>query len=832
MAQSSTATSSFPRTELESSKLSEREAFEVRQYEKILRLQKVFLDGKHPLNTAVPGADASATSKSQKSPFKCDGANAPSKIDKDGVVNGTSSDQAVSSGSVEFDPVLLEKSGQLVRAELQLQRQRLEQALRKEVEQRRSAKAALSEPTSDLDLSDVLAKALTLVRATMTRHTDGEGTKVDDNASDSLDASTFYSSRHDTPESHLTSRLCDKSDDVPDTNPVTRDTRPGESLHQANQQGPPRAPTPAAQKKPTVISSQPLTIEMAAQVASANPLAPQISIVPGLNNYVQTPAQPLGVGNPPDGGDLIRPNDAHRHNAPAARPDIPSLASQSANDTRATSHPPSPLIRNHALQPVAPQPTNPTSIRALTAASPAIHEESSIPGQRSSMGTSAQVAALRNETNAVSSPDSSSHGGKRKGKKNKRKADRQAADVETVPRVKTEPQSPSPLDAPSQIRPRKRQRHGQDASTALEIEPRYEAATAPGPSARFVPDHVEDAGLVGYATTPGYPQRAYSSTAASHVRYSDGQYYAQSWVPIEDPARRPGHAATQYQAGFARAVSQAIVPESYQAGSHPYRDYRDGPRMTAHPDDETFLAPPRPTTARILVDAYGREYIEPSHHSPSRLSAASPSRHGEHEAVYERIPPQAYSRFPAPAPYPEGSIAYAAPPQAYTMPRRIVTQPQYPPHDYRDANQREFSARPLSTAGEFVQVVTPQERRYREDGYIMRSASVRPAQPVRYQVPPDYGREQSVRPELQRPVDYRASVHPEGRHEVAQPYLREYRPAQVQEPVMQRGFSARPADPPQTEQRRAAEDIAYVARPSLATQEIVYADDVGREIYR
>src|ERR1700722_3918033 len=66
----------------------------------------------------------------------------------------------------EINPILLEKSDDLIKAEIQLQRHRLERALREQVEQRRlSLKASLqtSESLPDFDLSDVLSKALTIV---------------------------------------------------------------------------------------------------------------------------------------------------------------------------------------------------------------------------------------------------------------------------------------------------------------------------------------------------------------------------------------------------------------------------------------------------------------------------------------------------------------------------------------------------------------------------------------------------------------------------------------------------------------------------------------------
>jgi hypothetical protein len=108
----------------------------------------------------------------------------------------------------EINPILLEKSEDLIKAEIQLQRQRLERALREQVEQRKlSAKAALqtSESLPDFDLSDVLGKALTIVHPSTAAEAD-QSVGAHTSASDSFDENTFYSSQHDTPEQSSSSQ--------------------------------------------------------------------------------------------------------------------------------------------------------------------------------------------------------------------------------------------------------------------------------------------------------------------------------------------------------------------------------------------------------------------------------------------------------------------------------------------------------------------------------------------------------------------------------------------------------------------------------------------------
>jgi len=111
---------------------------------------------------------------------------------------------AVGNGQIssrsEINPILLEKSDDLIKAEIQLSRQRLERALREDIEKEQlKKKAALqtSESLPDFDLAWVLSKALEIVHPSTAPDVEPS---VDVSASDSFDENTFYSSQHDTPE--------------------------------------------------------------------------------------------------------------------------------------------------------------------------------------------------------------------------------------------------------------------------------------------------------------------------------------------------------------------------------------------------------------------------------------------------------------------------------------------------------------------------------------------------------------------------------------------------------------------------------------------------------
>ncbi|KAG6015160.1 hypothetical protein E4U43_005635 [Claviceps pusilla] len=929
MTQTASAVSSVPSGRLDVGKLSERELFELGQYEKIIQLRDVILSREHPTTNRHHSSNASPSLDSKIAGSTVPGLEAQRQLpDKHASAFAVPSQQPQVTDRPKLDSGGAEKSGQRVNAEFQVQRERLERALKDEVEQLRVDKVTFAEPSAELDSSDVLAKALAIVEATAASAVDGENLNANaESTNDSFDESTFYSSRHDTPESNLVSLIRNPSQDVQAANPHPqhKDTsRPigiiQQQQQQQQQQPPPRpsfgqadtaaaatkvAELPAATRRsdPSITNAN-LTLQRKTSEAVlatdvrpqyvdssqriSNPQLPQpksglvatipvqattqpapttqrsnhsvtnasltsqMSIVPGLNNYVQA----TGTSN-----DLTQTVSGVASRSEAPRQDslrtsisqipVSSNTQASRDDGLEILHPPSPLVRNHnTLQPVAPQPTHPSSISALTVASPAVHDTTPhAASHRNAVATPAQVITLRTEPNGGTSPDSSSQsGGKKRGKgkkkkKKKRKADMQGGGVstESMPVIKQEARSPSPLNAPSYIRPSKRARHVQEQPAAHEYDTRYGSATAHVPGVPYVSrpagDHVIP---VGHSATTAY-QPSYGSAAnGGESRYSSGRYYDEQAIASEGPRHHEGHHGldhpTHYLTRAAPApepVSQVRLAESHPISSRPYRDFQDGLRMSAHPDGETFMAPPRPAPARILVDAYGREYIEPSHHISSRLSVASPPRHGEHEVLYERLPPRAISRHPVPGAYEDGGLLYSAAPPMYALPRRVVTQPGYTNHDYRDVRQREFSSRPPPPAHEdFVQVLAPNERRFGEDGYSARPASVRPVDSVRYPMPPDYGRVRSVRPEVQVAADYGASVHPDGRRETIQPYMRGYVPAPAQEPAMQRPYSARPPEPSQSGQLRGTDEIAFIERPSGATQEIVYADDARREYFR
>ncbi|KAK8011294.1 hypothetical protein PG990_010259 [Apiospora arundinis] len=225
--------------------LSEDELRQIQEYDRVVQFRDAVLSGSHPhikpppqygatkaqsnlqasSSRGGPNGEASVLLKSapvhdyrldNSQSFKANAQqSAIASPATGGLVNFAK--DAAAAGAAQFDPLLLTKSDVLVRAELQQQRQRIEKTLKEELEHRRTASKTTqpAEQEADLDLPDILAKALTLVQATAPP-ADAELAANSSASSDSFDNNTFYSSQHDTPEPFPSSpRAHSASEDVP-----------------------------------------------------------------------------------------------------------------------------------------------------------------------------------------------------------------------------------------------------------------------------------------------------------------------------------------------------------------------------------------------------------------------------------------------------------------------------------------------------------------------------------------------------------------------------------------------------------------------------------------
>ncbi|KAJ4406812.1 hypothetical protein N0V82_010038 [Gnomoniopsis sp. IMI 355080] len=792
-----------------------------------------------------------------------------------------------SSTNAQFDPVLLTKSEDLIKAELQLQRQRLERALADQLQQHRTAtKAAHAvEAPVEFDLAAVLMKALQLAQSSAPPQTDAN-LATNQSGSDSDSNDTFYSSKHDTPESHLEQRIpsagnpeaAQEREDSPYEPPMVMDASPVPG------QAPVVAMTPSATNSfaatyPTTTRQEPLN-----PFAHAPAYNKHINAAPssghnsfgGFNPVQEATGVPMEVISSQESreGSSSRDSGLAVGGQPSVQSRLQSVSRQMIE--QAFGRRQSPILRAHNLSPIAPQPAHVSPL--ATSRQPPVPQQDAPPAP----ATSAQVAALRAGHSNGSSPDSSPQGkANKKSKKNKkRKADRMAANNAPVPYIKPEPRSPSPVTAPQYPRqPNKRIRSAQQARQEQSSdEPRYEEVVesthlSSYPSRVYRDDHGPAYGNPAESHVQQYPRPVIVTESPRYERD-----YHEELRPIETVRyiRRASPGAQPYppaEVRTFRSVSRAAVDRSY-----PYYDSRDLPRTIIRPAADRdrsrspvlveerapgVMGPPQLPT-RIVVDEFGREYIEPpsrqepviirrsvaprpvygdreDYHDPSRASSrivrrsvAPASVHGEPEVVYERAPPpRATSVMPGSSRYDE-EVVYRTPasptgysPAGYTTTRRVVARSEYPP-EYRYYRERDYPSQPPGRpVGGYYEVRDPRPalggQPHRD--YVVRSTTVRPEPSAR----PDVVRMSSVRPEP-TPGEYGAPI-----------------PLDAQAMPPPRSYSVRPMAPPPPplhQPQYVQQWPEYEAHPEYAIRPayrepvrgeddgVTYIDSVPRDTYR
>ena len=859
--------------------LSEDEIRQIQEYDRVVQFRDAVLSGSHPHIKPPAQSGATKAQSNLQTSSSLGGSNGEAsvllksapvydyRLDNAQSFKANSQQSAIATpatgglvnfakgavaGATQFDPLLLTKSDVLVRAELQQQRQRIEKTLREELEHRRTASKTTqpAEQEADLDLPDILAKALTLVQATAPP-ADAELAANSSDSSDSFDNNTFYSSQHDTPEPFLSSpRAHHASEDVPMQETTTsaprirvhaEHSRPANSQPAAKTSTSFTASNDVARPNRLVQSTQPYIGPSDAASFAGLVLQRQAPVV-----YSQYGAGILSDSRMED-GDQVQPmvissNGSGSTSRSDDRHDVDERTGPKQHrqaDLVAQREPP--FIRSHDLQPYAPQPAH-VSPLATSRQPPMPDPEISI-----LPGAPPQVAALRQEAGNGTSPESSPQGEKGNKKKNKKKNKRKVAPERPVsPLIKPEPRSPSPLSAPQYSRPAKRQRPSQRQQELNYDEPRRQQ------SVEVIHDEYDSrvAREERMPTAVGY-ERVVEDAYGRHMRQPTVMSSQRMDLPVYEDRRldepiqyirrapEPLAYAVPYAASEARPMRSASY--SVSVADTPYREpiayYPEG-RMSVRPATDrarsrsparaesraaTTMGPPRPPT-RLVRDRFGREYIEPPPmRSVSRLSAAPPGRAVEHEVIYERLP--------APGTFEQDGIIYrrASPVSAQ---RRVVPQPDYGAVDYRGYRQRDYSMHsvPPVPGHEYVQYRSTEERRLPAEAsqeYTMRSNSVRPQEPVQY----EYPRVQSIRPSEVPVREYAASIHPESRREAAPPTYREYsaRPTELEMP--RREYSVRPMERYYERPVLRDDEVTYMEPPRTVQREVVY-EDGRREVYR
>ncbi|KAI1403397.1 hypothetical protein F4819DRAFT_451283 [Hypoxylon fuscum] len=873
---------------------------EIREYQKIVNFRDTVVSGKHPrikvakpatpqqfhslaTERVAPSTNASNVA-SNVNAYQVDNMQSfKANAQQPTVVQATRASTTTVSGSLRVSSTdanhVSKKPEDLVKAELQLQRQRIEQDLKAQLAERKASMKAASQPFDqlpDLDLADILAKALTLVQATapLPTATSPNITNASD-SSDSFDNNTFYSSQHDTPEYQVELRnqnTAPRDITMQNTPATMRHQTAHIPQHQENTAPQPLPrPTPSYQTNPS-RNTQPVQVTSSSRQSQSNTGG---LVVPSQDHAIHHSSTTSREGDL-----MVQPYQIREVEAQVISSDS-AAASRSGNSSNAISDQPadhsriqnthhllpsaqfrqqgSPLVRAHDLSPLAPQPNHVSPL--ATARRPPMPEPEPEPEPELSIlpGAPAQVAALRQEHGVVTSPESSPQGdkgGKKKNKKrnnnnnNKRKAETRAPDVPGSPYIKPEPRSPSPLTAPHFVRSQKRLRSGTRPEQDLVYEEsRIERPASTVPHDQYTPTLPRlEAERLPYGlerVDDPYTRQVRQSVAPVGHRLDRSLYEEQRPDGAPQPYIRRLQSPYAYTAPYGAVESRPMRSASYTVNPQ-YREIREVPayqrdgRMSARPYVDRarsrspiiierrspVMAPPAPPPARIIVDQYGREYIDPPRTSTvSRHSVVPAPRPGEREIIYERIPMRAPSRMPPGEAFAEDEVIYQHAPPAYG-PRRVVTQPEYGV-DYRSYRERDYSVQPLGAPGHPIRGAA--ERRIPEEiarDYLPRATSVRPAETAPY-----YNRLGTVRPDVP-PRQYAASVHPEVRREAVAPAIREFsvRPAERDAP--RREYGVRPVERYYDRQLHPDEEAAYLERPRAAQQEIIYADNSQRQVYQ
>lgn len=798
-------------------RFSEQELMEVAEYEKILRLRDEIFAGKHSqLKISAHAAAIKATPRPVQSPIlptprqtngefskvcqpgpstsmslsMTNGSHGLAGQAKDFLQKSPTTHRTSTSGSSAIDPIFLTKSDDLVKAELQLQRNRIERALEEQVYQRKlSSRLRISdqEAVPDFNISEVFAKALDIVKPTSSAEINGANATAP--SSDSFDENTFYSSQvNDSP--------FDETDNAP-TSP-TGDTQAQLVVANgldANFQPKDNANIP--QRNGNV------TNEGTAQERGPYDLEEQMYVPLPLDDrgarrgrssfYIQ---EPRDVHEEPDysppaadevvafgrNGQVARTNGEQIHEQ--QRFTKPSKG-QVQGDSHGQPHshhrpasPPSPdvrIVRSHITSPVAPQPAR-VSPLAVTKVSQLPQDQRHGQNNFSTRGSRTLVAPATNSPENTTQQINPRKRRRAPEGERPRKVTARRIEESPEPYIKPEPLSPPPLSAaPSFASAQNRQR----ASRPIQVE-----TLSPGEAYQ---GSLQPRRLQTSHAAYGYPLHSPTSPAIRHVsskvglvsrrddadlrRVASVQYVRRAQSPILDPMQYSPIEVQQ-----PRQSSHAFI-ERPTGMEHPqyYRDHvppRGGryiraerslspqpPRGVYTDVDQTMpvMAPPPPR--RIVMDQYGNKYYEAPPSSNVRPSAALPSRYAEVEPAYEGFPARhAPIRAASTVLEPYEDIRYSQrvapslPPQ-----QRLVSQHREDDTNYtayRALDYPEEALVPRQSAAHVLGYAAPRHASHYEEmpssrEPASRMQSVRPVG-SRYELAQEYApRVQSVHPEQQ-----------------------------------------------------------------------------------
>ncbi|KAI7207583.1 hypothetical protein KC352_g17734, partial [Hortaea werneckii] len=686
------------------------------------------------------------------------------------VQPGSAAVSAFAAKSRGLDPIFLEKSSSLVRAEGQLKRQRIERDLQTQVEQRRHAARGgdpAAEGLSRIDIDAVLTAALSRVppRSGLQSARPASASSFDENDYYSSQAPSAFTAGFERP------------------NPAAKATS-GSHAH----------PTRIPQKRTQPDSFVAHSTKARSQYYPDDEPDDVDDMGDEDEDEEYTPPDAAAFDSARMGDtlhDAQQPTDVDDDNSDYEPGEITqdSTVLTPHNQQAPPAQPPAHVIRNHLTHLAAPQPNR---VSPLTTAKGPGFELELVNGQpeviqKERAPPRSMPTASRAST---ASPANGGSGNKKKRakkrkreqvrddkatKRNKRPEDkrafRQGPQTGQEPYIKDEPFSPPPLLAnvpeapqypPPQFRPAPAHvdlsspsQHLHYAPEQPRAPPRYEYPPAASsavlrvaspaayqPKQRDTQDLRRMASLQYAQKAPSPPPQAstYSPVAPYQPRYQEGpQVQEMQYVRAPSPPRQP-----EYQEGYSCAQSPAM------------------------------MSPPPPK--RIIVDQYGNRYYAadpgpaPATAVSARASVAPVDRRFEHQPTFERASSHlAYA--PQPPTRYEPSYSTVPPPsqppaRRYEQPveyidsngYRVRQQPEQTSPTYQPQPRYEAMPPPQPAPAEPTSPVYREVPRYDQMLPPPPPQPREPTSPVYQQAPRAY----SARPEIPAPAGYarQASVAP------------------------------------------------------------------------
>lgn len=847
-------------------------------YTQLLRIRDAVISGKHPqfklppaviaqLRACDPAAGSvhaaaafngslngtafnanGTTNYTQPSPaYGLPGLQAASSAHVNGAAQQFAARPSQSSG---LDPIFLEKSDSLVRAEGQLKRQRIERDLQAQVEQRKQSSQTRDygvDAPSSLNISAVLATAFT-----REPHVSGlkEATKPGSAASSSFDENDYYSSQVESDWSS------------PESASKQSDRAAGAHSAALGHNGEPSVSSSYI-AKPLASGKQPAVARDAPQASNDHlPVNPDQSqetfdeddeddeYVPQDTNEFGALANATGMDDDDD-------DDNSEYEPGEITQD--SIAPTPYHQTQQPAHssPHVPIIRNHLTHIAAPQPNRVSPL--AVAKGPSIELEL-VNGRPEIVHKSRPVQNVVPSRVSTASPSGNGAGGsgkKRRQKKRKRdsepssktkkKRDRHnnarspPSPAHLEPYIKPEPVSPPPFaNVPDVPQFAQRQSTYRPAEIDL-ISPRHvpqiQYMEPPRSGLRYEYAQPTSPAILTPASPSAYrPVQRDSQDLRRVASLQYAQRPPSPAQPVNSPTPYRTVSMTYGDPRLAQTPGAASQIQQPRYQEQPAVQYvraersRSPPRLQEfQPPSSGRMPPPSAPPRQIVVDQYGNRYYAADAApppAPSRASVAPVDRRQPAEIGYERAPSRMASMYSQP------------PPQQYEPAPEVRMAPPPPPPSRRDEHVqyvnahgypvREYSTRPVEPQQQQIRYIDaptspvyqampgyeqmgpppPPAREQTSPVYVPRSYSVRPEDPVQAAAayvrqasvaPPQYARQASV-----APVQYgrQASVAPVQ-------YVRQESAAAP--PPVSRAYSHAPPPPPPPPMR--------------------YVDQYGREVY-